>query len=268
MKPQNELALIIGYYLSRLDKKGYSLLGYKNFNVACKRIGEILDVKPNTIKNMRDEFDPYHENNRIGWKKELRGSRRKVLQAFQETGEEDLFEIVKEIISNKNFNQSEAYKDIQLLFSDKAINRKSEGLVYVLRGPTGKAAENFFIEYHRTYGMPIRGVLIDKRDFGCGYDFEIISNEKTYYIEVKGQALDNGGILFTNKEWQKALDYKKNYYLVVVNNISKTPQIKVIADPGTKLSPKRNIYTTVQINWSVDNNCLKEVLNLKEVDVI
>jgi sporulation protein YlmC with PRC-barrel domain len=51
MKPQNELALIVAYYLSRLDRKGYSALGYKNYNEAAKRIGTILDVKLNTIKN-------------------------------------------------------------------------------------------------------------------------------------------------------------------------------------------------------------------------
>ena len=77
MKPQNELALIVAYYLSRFDKQGYSLLGYKTFMDATKGIGLTLGVKPRTIQGMRDEFDPYNQNNRIGWERELRGSRLK-----------------------------------------------------------------------------------------------------------------------------------------------------------------------------------------------
>ncbi|MFA6550701.1 MAG: hypothetical protein WCT36_05115, partial [Candidatus Gracilibacteria bacterium] len=103
MRPQNELALIVAYYLSRLDKQGYLLLGYKSFMDATKGVGLILGVKPRTIQGMRDEFDPYHQNNRVGWERELRGSRLKILKTFQETDDEALLEIVKEILHNKEF---------------------------------------------------------------------------------------------------------------------------------------------------------------------
>ena len=82
MKPQNELALVVAYYLSRLDREAVASLGYKSFNEAAEDIGKILDVKPNTIKNMRDEFDYSMQNSRIGWRRELRGSRLKVFHTF------------------------------------------------------------------------------------------------------------------------------------------------------------------------------------------
>ena len=42
MKPENELALIVGYYLSRLDRDAYRELGYKTFTDAVTGIGSIL----------------------------------------------------------------------------------------------------------------------------------------------------------------------------------------------------------------------------------
>ncbi|MDE1874538.1 MAG: DUF3883 domain-containing protein, partial [Patescibacteria group bacterium] len=202
MKPQNELALIIAYYLSRLDKTGYLELGYKNFAEATKEIGRILNVKPNTIKNMRDEFDPYHQNDRIGWKRELRGSRLKVLKAFQETDDETLFEIIKEMLQNNKFKDTEEHLDIHTLFSEKSSAIKDkEPPLFILRGPTGKAAEAFFLEYFERNAFPVAGKIIDSRDFGCGYDFEICDRDQSYFVEVKGLASKTGGVLFTNKEW-------------------------------------------------------------------
>jgi hypothetical protein len=255
MKPQNELALIVGYYLSRLDKEGYLLLGFKTFAEAIEKIQEVLRVKKNTIKNMRDEFDPYHRNNRIGWKRELRGSRLIVLEAFQNIDDSVLLEIVKEILCNKEFRDTEEYRNIHTLFlkgvgyfKNKSSRTKS---VFVLRGPTGKAAESFFLESFRNKSLAITGTIVDSRDLGCGYDFEIKNNSRSYFIEVKGLAMAEGGVLLTNKEWQTALKYGEEYYLAVVKNLSTKPNIEMIHNPALNLRPKRNIYTTIQVNWII-----------------
>lgn len=260
MKPQNELALIVAYYLSRLDKKGYSLLGYKNFSEASKKVGTVLDVNPNTIRNMRDEFDPYHQNTRIGWKKELRGSRQKILQAFQNTDDETLLEIVKEVLSNKEFKRTEEYEDIHSLFGEKQRIAVQKPPLYIIRGPTGKAAESFFMEYFKKTAKPVSGKLIDSRDLGCGFDFEIQDGKHSYFIEVKGLSSDGGGVLFTNKEWQTAQKYKDKYYLVLVRNLSVVPDIIILQDPTSKVKATRNIYTTLQVSWSVTNKNLHSLL--------
>lgn len=259
MKPQNELALIVGYYLSRMDKEGYSLLGYKTFSEATIKIGKILGVKKNTIKNMRDEFDPYHQNNRIGWKRELRGSRLKILNAFQETDDVALLEIVKEILNNESFKSTEEYSDIHALFGEGDKNaRDKRSPVFILRGPTGKAAEAFFLEYFKNKSLPASGNIIDTRDFGCGYDFEIQNGEQSYFIEVKGLASTDGGILFTNKEWQTALRYGEKYYLIIVKNLSDIPELVTIQNPALKLQPKKNIHTTIQVSWSISGKNLNQ----------
>lgn len=257
MTTNNQLALIVSYYLSRFDKKGYTTLGYSSFNRAANGIGEILNVKSNTIKNMRDEFDPYHDNNRIGWIRELRGSRLKVLKAFQDTDEQTLSEIVEEVLNNKEFQKTEEYEDIQNLFRDKRRDKNTRSTTFILRGPTGKAAETFFIKYFKRNGKPQKGELIDCRDLGCGYDFEIKTDNESFFVEVKGMSTNTGGILFTNKEWHTALKYKDRYYLVLIRNLSTTPELTIISDPTSKLEARKNVYTTIQVSWSADEKSLE-----------
>lgn len=256
MTANNQLALIVSYYLSRCDKEAYKHLGYSSFNQAANDIGNILDVNPNTIKNMRDEFDPYHENTRIGWKRELRGSRLKVLKAFQDTDDETLLEIAEEILNNKEFKNTEEYRDIYTMFKDKGRGSAKEPAIFILRGPTGKAAEEFFVEYFKNSAKPVSGELVDSRYLGCGYDFEIKNSGQSYMVEVKGLSSNGGGVLFTNKEWQTALKYKNKYYLILVKNLSSTPELIMIQDPASRLKARKSIYTTIQVSWNVDEKNL------------
>jgi len=250
MTDNNKLALIVAYYLSRFDRDAYINLGYSSFRQAIIEIGKILNVKPNTVKNMRDEFDPYHSNRRIGWQRDLRGSRVKVLRAFQNTDEETLLEIIKEILFNKDFNETGERVDIELIFTDKTTLKKSS--TPILRGPTGRRAEAYFMDYQGRFQLPMKGQLIDRRDYGCGYDFEICNGNDSFFIEVKGLAAKEGGVLFTNKEWKTAVKNGSKYFLVLIKNLQSSPEVIIIQDPALKLKAERNIYTTIQVNWAVN----------------
>lgn len=93
-------ALILAYFLSRMDSKGIQELGYKNFATAFKELGKLLERKPATIKNMRDEFDPYFDNPRAGWyQRPLRKSRQIVFDTFADITDEELILHIKHIIS-------------------------------------------------------------------------------------------------------------------------------------------------------------------------
>ena len=61
-KDKKQIGLIISYFLSRCDRKAVKALGYRNFNEAFQKIGDMINENPNNIKNMRDEFDPYFDN--------------------------------------------------------------------------------------------------------------------------------------------------------------------------------------------------------------
>ena len=115
------------------------------------------------------------------------------------------------------------------------------------------------MEYHRKNNLPMKGDLIDTRDLGCGYDFEIKSESNQHYIEVKGLAGNVGGILFTNKEWETAKKEREKYTICLVSNISESPDIYFINDPFSKLNPRKNIIQTVQVQWSVSNNELQGI---------
>lgn len=99
-------SLTVAYYLSRVDKNAVRELGYKSFREAFDKLGVILEQKPSTIKNMRDEFDPYFDNGRVGWyQKRLVGSRKEVFELYKNASDEDVAEAVRGIISKYNQKQ-------------------------------------------------------------------------------------------------------------------------------------------------------------------
>jgi hypothetical protein len=250
MDPENKLALVVAYYLSKFDKDAYSSLGYSVYNQAHQEIGQRLGVKANTIKNMRDEFDAIHDNPRAGWyQREMRPSRKKVVEAFQDLTESELQEIVLEILNKPEFAESEEYQDLVSVL--ETAEKTTEKRPYDFRGVTGRRAEEIFIEHHGKTGEPQPGKLHDTRDLGCGYDFRIEHIVREYYVEVKGLNSERGGLSFTDKEWKTAQMTQDQYFLALVRNVYTTPAIHFIQNPTLVLSAQKIIFTTVQIRWTV-----------------
>ncbi|THF73227.1 DUF3883 domain-containing protein [Cohnella fermenti] len=106
------------------------------------------------------------------------------------------------------------------------------------------------------------GILVDTRERGCGYDFEILNGELRSYIEVKGLGGNTGGVMFTNKEWQVAKEKTDKYYLVIVHNVNDEAEVNIIQNPSGKISANKNIFTSVQINWSVSQSEINNLLSL------
>lgn len=93
-------SLTVAYYLSRVDKKALNELGFSKHTEAFEKLGELLGQKKATIKNMRDEFDPYFDNGRKGWyQRELRGTRKEVFDKYAGVSDAELTEVVKGIIA-------------------------------------------------------------------------------------------------------------------------------------------------------------------------
>lgn len=110
-------SLTIAYYLSRLNERALQELGYKKFSEAFIELGKKLNRKPATIKNMRDEFDPYFDNGRQGWyQRELRSSRKIVFDAYAEMDDVVLSGLVKDIVSRldeANHSENETKTDLE-----------------------------------------------------------------------------------------------------------------------------------------------------------
>lgn len=246
----NEQAIIVSYYLSRFNEKAIVNLGYNTWKDAFEDLSKILKINKHTIKNWRDEFDPFH-GYRVGWyQRHPRKTISNIVTQFEQLEEYDIRQIVEEILNGKKIILPEI---------DHSETEVTSNPIFILRGPTGKKAEQFFIQYHSINNLPTPGELIDTRDMGCGYDFEIKYNNTLHYIEVKGLTSNTGGLLFTNKEWEKAKKERGNYTVCLVSNISKTPKITIINDPFLKLNPKKDIIQTVQVQWSVSNNELQGI---------
>lgn len=258
MDNNHKLALYVAYYLSRFNIQGYQNLGYRTMNDAHIRIGKTLNTNPHTVKNMRDQFDPLHDH-RVGWYQEpLSPSRVSVAEALQDLSEPEIRAIVIDIL-NGNLDKDEFEKQ-QLLSVIDSENDKKLKREFILRNPTGKKAEEYFIDYFNKFRLPVSGSLIDRRDFGGGYDFKIETNNVEYFIEVKGQSQIAGGVLFTSKEWQVAKTKKDEYFLAIVSDISSRPVISFIQDPYGKLNAKKSLTKTIQISYSVPKSEIEKVL--------
>lgn len=257
MEDKHRKALVVAFYLSKFDKTAYERLSFENKTKTHKRIGEILDVKPNTIKNMRDQFDYVLDNDRRGWQKELSKSRLQTFERFDDLEENSLFTIVTDIL-----NDPKLVKEPELKEAIDAINENEDGAkrnysFSALRGKTGQAAEDYFMtNFKRIFSekMSIKDCTCnDTRTHGCGYDFEVTVNNHKKYVEIKGLSDVRGNVLFTDKEWGCALKHKTDYILIVIKNMNNTPEVEFIENPASKFSPKRKIQRIVQVNWILEN---------------
>jgi len=260
MNKERKLAHIVSYYLSRFDKEALSNLGYKTDKESFADIAAKLGVLPNYVKFRRDEFDVVHPH-RLGWhKRKMSQSIINTINALQDIDEISLRDIVQKILLNE-VDSLEDIERILTIFPKEGINEKDRATkIFVPRNITGRKAEEYFINYFHSDYNRIGEKLIDKRDFGCGYDFEIVGNNSIKYVEVKGVAAETGGILFTSKEWSTALEKDDEYYLCVVSDLMGETSISFLQNPCRHLNPKRNILQTIQISYSVSNSLLDKTL--------
>lgn len=250
MDKSHKLALYVAYYLSRFDLIAYRSLGFENRSKAHHKLGKLLKVKPATLKNMRDEFDPIH-GHRAGWyQRPMSPTRVRIVEALEELSQEEIFEIVTIIIGGISYQENE---ELDILANIIPTNdEKDSKRAFSTRGITGKKAEDYFKENFKRFTEKYQGKLIDTREHGTGYDFVIEGDEK-FYIEVKGLAKEKGGLSFTSKEWQKAKEHKQNFILALVTNIDNNPSIKFIENPSEYLNPQKQLIATVQVRWNVSN---------------
>lgn len=256
MKENHKLTLFIAYYLARFNREAYSHLGYQTMLEAHQDIGEIMKMNPHTVKQMRDGFDPMFGHRAGYYQVPLSKSRIQVAQAMQDLDENAVYNIVKSILEGASSDNKEEQEQISGIITSE--NKKTQNQSYLLRTATGKKAELFFINYYAEHKLPVDGILVDCREFGVGYDFRIERNNEHFFVEVKGISETEGGILFTNKEWEIARANGGKYFLCIVKGIDTVAEPIFVQDPFSRFSAKRNVYTSIQISWSVSEKQLAE----------
>lgn len=251
MEENNKLALIIAFYFSKFDKIGYENLGYKNFSEAFRVIGEILNVKPASIKQMREQFDPYHENSRVGWyQRPLTRSRRDVMNQYGGLSEMALRSIIQEILENVEAGTADLEEYTKYIAeNDNDLKTKESSTAYTTRGITGQSAEELFLEFYEA--GKIKGFTVPLKDTrlnGTGYDFEMDA-APNYVFEIKELRATEGSILFTDHEWKVAQNLGEKYFVVLLSNLDEVVKVSIVQNPYNKLNPKMQMYQLMQVNW-------------------
>jgi hypothetical protein len=233
-------AIIVAYAMSRFDKEFLRKFGYNSWSKAFLGTGKALGVRPASMKNLRDEFDPIHPNGRRGWKRPLRRNRQRVLGEFCDASDEAVLEIVSRLLAGDKVVETEVTKPIA------AARDEMQNVAERLR--TGRLAEEFFLENSmRICGLG-RELLVDCRQLACGFDFGV-EGQSRLAIEVKGLKELRGQILFTDNEWNQANRRAADYWLVVVGGIDEQPRGKMITDPASTLKAISSIHRTSVVSW-------------------
>lgn len=234
-------AIIVAYAMSRLDAGFLKRFSYKSWREAFKDTGASLGVRPASMKNLRDEFDPIHPNSRMGWhKRPLRRNRQRVLGEFCEASDEALSELVSRLLRGD--------KEVEELVTvPMATNRaRVENVAERLR--TGRLAEEYFLaNAGRICGFP-PSELVDYRLEARGYDFGV-THQSRLAIEVKGLKLMRGDILFTDHEWQQAIRRQGDYWLVVVGSIGRHPRGMLIKHPSACMKVVSLVRQSTVLSW-------------------
>jgi hypothetical protein len=236
-------ALIIGYAMSRLDGDYLGFRNVSSWRAAYDEASRALSVKPISFRNLRDEFDPFHSNKRLGWhKRQMMPSRQRVLEDLKEVSDDALKALIDRIL----LRDADTITDVvdSLVATPRPVHNVAERLL------TGRRAEEYFLAHCESLIGHKRSELIDHRYSACGFDFGIV-HLPMLCIEIKGLKRTKGGVLFTDREWSEAKLRRDNYSLVVIGNMDATPRGKVVKDPYQNLDAACSYQVTVAASWKV-----------------
>ncbi|HXU37053.1 MAG TPA: DUF3883 domain-containing protein, partial [Blastocatellia bacterium] len=184
-----------------------------------------------------------------------------VMTAFDDLSEDALRAVVLDIIKPEERPrvESQLHSVLTGIKASDDEKRTKKKLEYVARGPTGRMAEEFFVSRFRAGLTPFKGVLRDYRDYGVGFDFEIVARGNRTLVEVKGLAKELGGISFTDKEWRIANETQNDYFLGLVSNVSASPEIGFMQNPAFGFVPIYHAYATIAVSWNISSEQVTRV---------
>lgn len=233
-------ALIVGYAMSHLGPAYLAARNLATWRAAYAEAGQSLAVNPNSIKNLRQEFDPFHTGR--GWRnRPIRPSRQRVLGELAEVSDDALREMIACILARDQDAIAPAL-DALAAAATPVVANVAERLL------TGRLAEEYFLVHCRALVQVEPNDVLDLRQAAGGFDFGV-RHQPERAIEVKGLKPFQGGILFTDREWKEAKTRRGDYWLVVVGNLAAEPAARVIRDPYASLEAKLITETSVKMTW-------------------
>jgi hypothetical protein len=241
--------ILCGLFLSKYDRAALDYLGFASFTEAFNTLGYSLQARPASIKNYRDELDPYFPNPRKGWhKRALRDHCQRILEMYRDATLRQLGDLIQTIVFPHH--EITASPEVQqVLFRHKADENSS----FAKRLITGLAAERYFTAHYAEMPEFTGKTLTDTTHWGCGFDFKVTTASEDSYdaVEVKGLRYKSGQIQLTHLEWDMAQALRQRYYLVLVRNFAEVPFHTVIPDPAhANLDFLKTTRKETRVSWS------------------
>lgn len=240
---QKKQAMLAGMFLSKFDKEGLRILGFKTFLEAYTVIGTALGVNSHSIKNYRDEFDPVLSDTRTGWaNRPMRPDRQALLTEY---GGQRLQEFATQL-------KNAIYRNPEIdTILEAAEAQQEENSSFARRLITGQAAEEYFRNNYRKISEFSSLNIQDTTKFGCGFDFRLSAENISYGVEVKGLKESSGNVVLTEKEHCVADIMRHNFFLFVVKNLAESPIHETHRDPlHGDLCFRRLKRAVTQVSWT------------------
>lgn len=247
IKTPRQKAMLVGLFMSKFGDDGISRLGFQSFTESCNIIGLSLGIKSTSLRNYRDEFDPFFPNARKGWRN--RDPYPDRLALYNSYGNLDL-EKFAALIERTVFKRSEINELPETIRSHLPQNNET----FARRLVTGQAAEEYFRRKHKVLPEFSGLMMKNTTHLGCGFDFCLSSDKVKYGVEVKELRTDTGGIMMTDKEYKVAKIMRGDYFLFVVKNLAQeNPSHQLHRDPlSCGLQFSRTERQVVQVSWTVN----------------
>jgi len=243
--PVRAKLMIVGLYLSKFDSLGLRSMGFGSFKEAFNVLGYALGERPASIKNYRDEFDPYFSNPRKGWhKRPTRASCREILDEYRDL---DLGVFTALVNSFAGVASTPDQPDVGQPGLVEPPSTAASRMI------TGMAAEKYFQSVYASIPLFVGRRLEDTTLLGCGHDFRLHApgDDDFLAVEVKGLRGKAGSISFTPREYEVARSMGERFILFVAKNFVEAPTHEIIANPaGGALSFAKREHVVISTTWT------------------
>ena len=238
----SEVMNLVGYGMAKFNYdfiREFGVESKQDFGRYFMSLGLATTIR--SVLNRQDSFDPYFDNGRRGW---FQRRQREHIKLFIDSlfGSEDAHGFANIV---KLYIQS--IMSGVVLTTDR-ISPATKTKFKQLQ-ETGKEAEFYFMNNFNSVPAFANGKLEDARLWGDGYDFQIQTGGNYLLAEVKGMRDNRGSVRMTMNEYNRALEYKSDYYLVVVSNLRNTPKLSMVSNPVELLHFVARDQRSVQTNY-------------------
>ena len=236
-----EILNLLGYGLSKFNDNFIREFGFSTktaFYDFCikNKIAETVG----TVKNRMDLFDHFFpENGRRGWWQKGDAYIHRKILIDSLFGNEDVkgYTNIVKLYLNESFDIPKIKCQAKPIIKTKFKKLQETGL----------EAELFFINNYSSIDIFKNGTLEDARLYGDGYDFQVDVANDSFLAEIKGIREKEGRFRLTENEYQKALEHKNDYIVILILNLNYIPRILTIENPTKNLDFEEKIMQSKAI---------------------